>query len=130
MDHGRSRPEDPKARQERESEGLHLQARLRSGFLAVPQPAVMAYHSPVLHISASFAVALRYIESMRFPDGEDLTVDILCDDLHINIVTVSGREYSSSMRYVQERLPYLRETPIRELRGEIYSKWIAIMEKT
>lgn len=67
---------------------------------------------------------------MRFPDGEDLTVDILCDDLHINIVTVSGREYSSSMRYVQERLPYLRETPIRELRGEIYSKWIAIMEKT
>ena len=43
-------------------------------------------------------IALKYVESMKEPSGEDLTVDRLVDDLHISIRMVSGKEYTVSVR--------------------------------
>jgi hypothetical protein len=89
----------------------------------------MAYHSAVLYIDDKFAVALRQVESMRFPDGEELTADILRDDLHIEVVMTSGSVYSVSMKYLQNRLVYLRDYSIRDIRNDVYHKWVETMEK-
>ena len=88
----------------------------------------MTYYSGVLYIDDSLAVAFRHVESMRFPDGELLTVDILRDDLHLEIITASGREYQVSMKYLKGRLESLRDSSIRDIRNEIYYKWIRTME--
>ena len=89
----------------------------------------MAYHSAVLYIDDKFAVALQHVESMRFPDGEELTADILRADLHIEVTMSSGSVYSASMKYLQQRLAYLRENSVVDIRNEVYHKWVKIMEK-
>ena len=66
-------------------------------------------------------IALKFVESMRFRDDEDLTVDILKDDRTIDIITLSGNRYTIS---VMEQL-----TPRQRDRSDIIGYQQAIFDK-
>ena len=83
----------------------------------------MSYQQGMLYVDIRTAVGLRFVESMTFPDGEDLLVDLLKDDLHIDVVTISGREYSVSMNFIKSTDSNLKNVPVERLRTDIYNKW-------
>ena len=83
----------------------------------------MSYQQGILYVDIRTAVGLRFVESMTFPDGEDLLADVLKDDLHIDIVTISGREYSVSMNFIRSTDNNLKNASAERLRTDIYNKW-------
>lgn len=76
-------------------------------------------------------VALRFVESMGFPEDDDLVVDVLKDDLQLVIVTTSGKEYKVSMAELQDHLSEsdnrYKSIDKHELRESVYSRWIYIL---
>ena len=88
----------------------------------------MIYQKDFLILSDGRVIALRFIESMRFPDdGEDLTVAALKDDLDIVIITISGREYIVSVRLQYPSDWRLKHDGITEARRAIFEKWCHIL---
>ena len=86
----------------------------------------MLFQKDFLFLDDQTVVSIRSIESMRFPDGEDLTADKLKDDLHMDVVMASGKEYSISVRRqfvndVRTKHPLVTAEILREA---IYNKWI------
>lgn len=58
------------------------------------------FHASILIVDKR-AIGLKFIESMIFrtdSDPVDRCADILRDDRHIDIITVSGREYTVSVK--------------------------------
>lgn len=88
------------------------------------------YVGPVLRIDGRTAVALRFCESMRFPDGESLVVDILKDDLHIHMIMTSGTEHTVSIAALQKVESRFADIDKKALRESIYNKWIHILGTT
>jgi hypothetical protein len=74
------------------------------------------------------AVLLKFIESMKFHDGEDLTADVLKDDRHIDIITLSGREYTVSVKK-QLSLWQIEKNDIDGYQKAIYEKWLHILRE-
>jgi hypothetical protein len=83
----------------------------------------MSYQQGILYVDLRTAVGLRFVESMTFPDGEDLLADVLKGDLHIDVVTISGKEYSVSMKFIESTDSNLKNVPVERLRTDIYNKW-------
>lgn len=72
------------------------------------------------------AIPLKFIESMKFHTGEDLTVDVLKDDRHIEIITLSGNEYSVSVK--KQLSPFqIDKNDIDGYQTAIYEKWCHIL---
>ena len=87
----------------------------------------MVYNPDVLHVDKRTVVALKYIERMHFPDGEELTIDVLKGDLHIEITMVSGEVHSISMNMLREcEWRFATEKP-DELRRAVYEKWAHLL---
>lgn len=89
----------------------------------------MVYQQDTLQVNSTITISLRCVESMGIPVGSDLVVDILKDDLQLDVVMISGKEYSVSMRFLQEIKPYLKNTEKSELRAAIYDRWIHLLGK-
>lgn len=105
MDHGRPCAEDLEGWQDRESEGLHLQARLRSGQLTIPESALMAvYNSHSIMTVGGDIVLLKFIESIQVREDEELIVDKLKGDVVLSVRTISGKEHLVSMKTLWETL--------------------------
>jgi hypothetical protein len=81
----------------------------------------MHYSSEFLsHSNGAAVVALKYVESMRYPDGEDATLDKLKDDLNFEITMISGKEYKISVR---DNFEHLRSEELADAMNSIYNKW-------
>lgn len=85
------------------------------------------FYSNILYISKQQVVAMRYVESLRFPDGEELTAERLVDDLYLHITTVSGNEYKLSIN-LQRICNNAVDVPLKEYRNSIYNRWKYILE--
>ena len=71
-------------------------------------------------------IALKFVESMRFRADEDLTMDILKDDRTIDIITLSGNEYTISV--MEQLTKYQRDKgDIAGYQQSIYDKWRHIL---
>lgn len=90
---------------------------------------ISAYYSHIIPVDERTVVALPYCESMSFPDGEELTADVLKDDLHLNVVTSSGKEYSISIAFVQKFDSRYKDIDKKRVRELIYRRWIFLLEK-
>ena len=87
----------------------------------------MVYNPDVLHVDKQTVIALKYVERMHFPDGEELTADILKGDLHIEITMVSGEIHSISMNMIQACDPRFAKEQPEKLRLAIYEKWAHLL---
>lgn len=88
----------------------------------------MSYQSEFLVVSEKSVVAMRFIESMGFPDGEDLVIAKLRDDLEIEIVMCSGKEYVISTRAQYPKDSYwIKLDGIDSARLTILNKWKDIL---
>lgn len=77
-----------------------------------------------LILDNSAVIGIKFIESMRFPDGEDLTVAKLKDDLFIEVTMCSGREYTVSVRaQFTEDDWRIKDEGIIGGRYSIFDKW-------
>ena len=88
----------------------------------------MLFTKDFLYLDDQTVIAMQFIESMRFTEGEDLTADKLKDDLHLDVVMASSKEYSISVR--RQYMNDVRAKPptsIEEMREAIYKKWIFIL---
>jgi hypothetical protein len=89
----------------------------------------MIFQKDFLVLLDGRVVALKFIESMRFPsEGEDRTVAALKDDLDIEMITISGKEYVTSTRsqYYQSDWRIEKEG-IMAGRTAIFEKWCHIL---
>ena len=127
MDHGRSHFEDSEDRQVCQPEDLCLQARFRSGqFLVSQSPVTDKIFTSDFIIVDNRVIALKFVESMEFQSGEDLTVDILKDDRTIDIITVSGNKYIISV--IEQLFQYQKDkNDVAGYRQAIYDKWRHIL---
>jgi len=84
----------------------------------------MIFHGGILIAKDGTALPMRFVESMKYPTGEDHTVAKLKDDLEIEIVMCSGKEYTISTRKQFEGtfLDIEREG-IVDARTAIFDKW-------
>lgn len=88
----------------------------------------MIYQKDFLILSDGRVVALKFVESMRFPnDDEDLTVAVLREDFDVELITVSGREYTISVRSQYPHDRRLKHEGIVEARKAIFDKWCYIL---
>lgn len=80
-------------------------------------------------ISGNTVIALRHVESIRLPDSEETVVDKLKADKSLFITTVSGKEYTISVRDQKEKLGshYTMEADVDGLINGILVKWELIM---
>lgn len=91
----------------------------------------MHYLKDTIRVNNRTLVALKFVESIGFPEDSDLIIDALKDDLQIVIVTVSGQRYQVSMN---ELSASLAETESRwknvsntRLRESVYNRWIYLL---
>jgi hypothetical protein len=82
----------------------------------------MLFTKDFLYLENDKAIALKFIESMSYPSGEDLTIAKLKDDLYIEVVMVSGKEYIISVRHQFNELNWGIEG-IKAGRESIFDKW-------
>ena len=88
----------------------------------------MIFQKDLLILSDGRVVALRFVESMRFPnDGEDLTIAALKDDLDIELTTISGKEYIVSVRSQYPSDWRLDHEGVMSARTAIFEKWCHIL---
>lgn len=105
MDYGRPRAEDSEGRKAGISEDLRLQAGIRSGKLAVSEPALMSvYNSHSIMTVEGDVVLLKFVESIRVRDNDDLVVDKLKGDVVLSARTTSGKEHTVSMNALWESI--------------------------
>jgi len=84
----------------------------------------MVFHQDFLILPDKSITALRFVESMRYPDGEDLLVSKLKDDLEIEIVMCSGRNYTISVRaQFPDGSRQINSNGISAARDAILGKW-------
>jgi hypothetical protein len=61
---------------------------------------------------------------MEFPqDTEDTVIDKLKDDLRLNVVMSSGKEYSISMASALKLSPIYNGADLKIFRFDIYERW-------
>jgi hypothetical protein len=87
----------------------------------------MNYHLDTIRVNQQTVVSLRSVESMGFPVDGELIIDILKDDLQINIVMASGKEYVVSMALLQQTNPHYANADKNELRGAVFDKWVYLL---
>lgn len=80
---------------------------------------------------ASSAIALKFVESMRYPLCEqDLIVAKLNDDLFIEVGMVSGKEYTISVKTQFGPDDWrLKHEGIDAARASIFDKWCVLLGK-
>jgi len=89
----------------------------------------LAFQSTVVVTNDNKLVAISCIESMKYNlEEEDRLIDKLKDDLTIEIITISGAQYSLSIRY-QMMVFKNRIEPVDVLtaRQTIVEKWFRIL---
>jgi hypothetical protein len=78
------------------------------------------YHSDFIILDDGTYVPLKYIESMHIRiNDEDRMYDVLTDDVHIDIVTNSGKEYTFSVRRQFKE----KEWALTGMAEGIFDKW-------
>jgi hypothetical protein len=83
----------------------------------------MVYHQDVLYTSCGATILLKFIESfIHDKTSEDMVVDKLMDDFVFRIRTVSGAEYTISVKYISRKLGYGGGS-VAEITEAIYDKW-------
>ena len=87
----------------------------------------MHYHLDTLLVDSRTVLGMKFIESINFPDGVDLTADILKDDLHLNVVMISGKEYSISVELQRKALNDGSSWSLDSVRVGIYEKWKSLI---
>lgn len=88
----------------------------------------MIFVEDFLRIGKDTVIAIKYIESITYPSGEDLTADKLKDDLHLTVIMTSGKEYNVSVKgqiYDYSEPP--QPSSISQLKDEIYFRWRRIL---
>ena len=85
----------------------------------------MLFTKDFLYLENNTAIALKFIESMSYPSGEeDLTVARLKDDLYIEVVMGSGKEYVISVRHQFDKLDWrIQQEGLEAARESIFDKW-------
>lgn len=84
----------------------------------------MIFQENFLVLDDNTVLAIKFIESIRYPDMEDALVDVLKNDLHLEVVTISGNKYTISVEK-QNRFGEFYSSDL--LRDEICQKWKFIM---
>jgi len=89
----------------------------------------MLFTKDFLYTDNKAAIALKFVESMRYPsEDEDLTVAKLKDDLLIEVVMTSGREYTISTRAQFSDSDWrVKDEGIDGARSSIFEKWCRIL---
>ena len=89
----------------------------------------MLFNKDFLYLDNRAAIALKFVESMRYPsEGEELTVAKLKDDLFLEVVMTSGKEYKISTRSQFEVNDWrLKDEGIEMARSAIFDKWCRIL---
>lgn len=83
---------------------------------------------PEFLILGRSVISLRAVESMEFPDGEDITAERLRNDREIRIVMCSGKEYTISTRaQFADTDCRVKQDGIDAARQAIYDKWKHIL---
>jgi hypothetical protein len=87
------------------------------------------YHSDTIYTESADIVLLKFVESIAFKadkdDMEGCVVDILKDDTIILIRTLSGAEYTASMKCALSHTKDTKSTH-REMALAVYDKWMHI----
>ena len=90
------------------------------------------YPLDTIKMTATFVVALKFVESMKYmEDQESEVINALKGDVILNIRTISGAEYSVSMLSLKNLLPFKDNIESLEaLRDAVYNRWIHIIRKS
>lgn len=80
----------------------------------------MVFHGEFLILDDDTVLAIKFIESIKYPDTEANVVDVLKNDLHFEVITVSGNRYTVSVNK-QNKYGVLINTS--EFRDAIYYRW-------
>ena len=87
------------------------------------------YHLDTIYTESEAAVLLKFVESIAFKsdkvDVQGYIVDILKDDTVILIRTISGAEYTASMKCALLLTNDTKSTH-REMALAVYDKWMYI----
>ena len=85
------------------------------------------FHAAFLIAEDNTVISIKFIESMNLAkDREEQTFDKLKDDITLDIKTVSGSEYTISIRRQKEIIGKQYNFPedLIEIRNCIFEKWI------
>lgn len=88
----------------------------------------MVYHKSTISTDNGI-ISIRHIECIRFPSGEDLTVDTLKDDLNMVVTMVSGTQHVISMSEIKKYDWAFRTVDNEALRDAIFDKWIHFLKQ-
>lgn len=91
----------------------------------------MIFHSEFLKLNKRVVIALRFVESIEFPEEDDdqRIIDTLKADLGLKIVMGSGKEYFLSVSEISKQYPFREKETLRELRNAIFEKWLHLLGK-
>lgn len=137
MDHGRPSAEDSEVRQICQSEGLYHEAWIRPCQFVVSQPSVtdsVNYPWDVIQADDTTAIWIPHIESIRFggTSEEDTLNKLAANDVLMYCRTVSGKEYTISVRSCYEQIsrrPVDPDAAAAEIAQGIYWRWIYMLQK-
>lgn len=87
----------------------------------------MSFSLEVLFVDERTVIALKYVERMHYPDGEDLTADILTGDLHIEVTMISGEVHCISMNQMKKCYSGLGDKTPEMVRNLIYDRWTHLL---
>ena len=89
----------------------------------------MLFNKDFLYLDNRAAIALKFVESMRYPsEEEELTIAKLKDDLFLEVTMVSGKEYTISVKsqfYPKDWR--IKDEGIDLARSSIFDKWCRIL---
>ncbi len=76
-------------------------------------------------------IGLKFVESIKFPDDQTRVVDKLKDDCSMEIIMISGNEYTVSMKAVSLTIGWMnfKFAGGLELRTAIYDRWKFLLGK-
>ena len=87
----------------------------------------MVYNSGTVYLVDGKVIALRFVESMKFPDGGDKIIDKLKGDRCLEVTMTSGIDYIVSMRAIQKYDDRWKDADIDALREAICDRWIFLL---
>src|SRR5882672_2919139 len=81
----------------------------------------MFFTNDFLKVDASTEIPLKYVESIQFSRGEDLTADALKGDRTFRVRMLSGIEYVISVSTLMNewQLDHLKRLPANEVKSHI-----------